>query len=496
MRICLLTTQDLDSDTIREDDWPCDPRPFLPEATWELEILEKETAVQRVIARSREGFDLFFNLCDGAWDEDTPGIEVVQTLERLHVPFTGAASECYEPSREVMKRVCRAWGIDTPGYVVAETEADVERAADMLTFPMFVKHPSSYASVGLTRDSRVETPEALREQAHIMMDRFAGALIEEFIEGVECTVLVAENPDDPASPTTYTPVQYRFPEGESFKHSDMKWVDYAQMESFPVEDPELAARLRDVSARFFVGLNGSGYARCDIRVDAEGRVFMLEINPNCGVYHDPDEAGSADFCLLNDPTGHEGFTRQIVEAAFRRHERRTRGWEVRARRDEDYGLYATRPIEAGERIIRFEEEPHSLVTRSHVEANWTDERLEWFRRHAWPLTDELWVVWSRDAEDWKPINHACDPTAWLQGLDVVARSPLDAGDEITMDYATLYNERMPNFECGCGSADCRGTIRGDDYLQDFVARYGDHVSDYVRERRRQRVETGVRLASP
>ena len=34
LRICLLTNQELDSENFPADDWPCDPRPFLPEATW------------------------------------------------------------------------------------------------------------------------------------------------------------------------------------------------------------------------------------------------------------------------------------------------------------------------------------------------------------------------------------------------------------------------------------------------------------------------------
>ena len=52
---------------------------------------------------------------------------------------------------------------------------------------------------------------------------------------------------------------------------------------------------------------------------------MLEINPNCGVYYPPTDPGSADICLAHDPAGHEGFTRQLVRAAFRRHERRRQG---------------------------------------------------------------------------------------------------------------------------------------------------------------------------
>jgi D-alanine-D-alanine ligase len=483
VKICLLTNQDLESETLREHDWPADPRPFLPDAEWEVAVLEKGTAVQQVIELVGRGFDLFFNLCDGAWDEENPGIEVVQTLERLRVPFTGADSGFYEPTREAMKRVCRAWGIDTPAYVIADSEADIERAAGMLRYPMIVKHPSSYASIGLTRDSRVQTPEALAEKAREMMGKYGAALIEEFIEGIECTVLVAEDPDDPLEPTTYTPIQYRFPEGESFKHSDMKWVTYAAMESFPVEDPELAGWLRDASAKFFLGLNGVGYGRCDLRVDDQGTPFMLEINANCGLYYEPEDAGSADFCLLHDPAGHEGFTRQIVRAALERHARGNHPWEVRPQTNGGYGLYATRSIEPGERILAFEERPHELVTLSHVEREWREPRLSWFRRYAWPLTDEIWVAWSRDPEDWKPVNHSCDPSAWLEGLDVVARRALQPDDEVTLDYATFFNEQMPSFECHCGTERCRGTIRGDDYLADFVARYGDHVSDYVRRKR-------------
>jgi len=319
MRICLLTTQDLDADPFPEDDWPCDPRPFFREAEWDVAVLDKRTSVARVTALAEDGYDLFFNLCDGAADENRPGIEVVQTLERLGVPFTGATSAFYEPSRETMKYACAAEAIPTPAWVLARETLDVERAADTLRFPLFVKHHSSYASVALSRVSRVRTPAGLQRQARKIMSRYGAALIEEYVDGVECTVLVAENPEDSRRPTTYTPMQYRFPDGEEFKHADMKWVDYDALSSFPVEDEELEMRLRDLSARFFVALRGASFGRCDIRVDRQGTPFMLEINPNCGVYYPPTDPGSADLCLAHDPAGHEGFTRQLVQAALARH---------------------------------------------------------------------------------------------------------------------------------------------------------------------------------
>jgi len=78
--------------------------------------------------------------------------------------------------------------------VLARSEADVERAAARLRFPLIVKHHSSYASIDLSRASRVVTAAGLRRQARKIIRRHRAALIEEFIEGSECTVLVAEVP--------------------------------------------------------------------------------------------------------------------------------------------------------------------------------------------------------------------------------------------------------------------------------------------------------------
>jgi D-alanine-D-alanine ligase-like ATP-grasp enzyme len=484
MRICILTYDDRDLEAPHpEEPVPCDPRPFVPGARWDEVQLEKTSAVRELVRLSQRDYDVYFNFCDGSWDSDAPGIEVVQTLERLDVPFTGADSRFFDPSREAMKRVCAAWGIDTPGYVMAQSERDLERAGDTLRFPLIVKHPASYSSIGLTPKSRVTDASSLAEQAREMTRGYGAALIEEFIEGEEATVLVAENAADPASPITYQPVLYQFPAGETFKHFNLKWFDYHGLRASPVRDPDLEARLRDASARMFAGLDGTGFGRCDVRIDADGRIFMLEINPNCGVFYPATDPGSADLCLLHDPAGHLGFTRHLLDAAMRRPTRRDRPFEIRSDGNGGYGHFATRAIRAGEPVLVFEETPHTLVTRARVEETWGERERAWFRRYAWPLTDEVWVTWSRDPEEWRPINHSCEPTAWIRGLDVVARTDIRPDEEITLDYATFYNEVMPSFQCECGAPSCRQIITGTDHLADFVGRYGDNVSDYVRRRR-------------
>lgn len=321
MRICLLTNQDLLADPFPADDWPCDPRPFFPEAEWEVEYVKKPTSVEQVTRRIEQGFDVYMNLCDGAEDTDSAGIEVVRTLEAHGVPFTGATSEFFEPTREAMKVACRAEGIATPNYVFARNAADVARAARELRFPLIVKHHSSYSSIDLSRRSRVTSVAGLEQQARKIMRRHGAALIEEFIEGDECTVLVAEDPDRPSRLRTYVPLVYRFPPRETFKHARVKWVDYGGMSAVPVEDAALDARLRDIASRFFVALRGASFGRCDIRVDREGTPYMLEINANCGVFYPPSDFGGADICISHDPEGHPGFVRLLIRAALARHQR-------------------------------------------------------------------------------------------------------------------------------------------------------------------------------
>lgn len=320
MRICLLTNQELDSLPLPDGDWPCDPRPFLPEAEWHLEVLrDKAHGPARTRELVGDGFDLFFNLCDGAeGQDDVPGIEVVQVLEAAGVPFTGARSDFYEPTRVQMKEACARAGVAYPDYVVAQEDEDVAAALERLPFPMFVKHHNSYSSVDLSRHSRVRTPGGLRRQVRKFLRRHGAALVERYIPGTECTVLVAENPDDPQQPIAYTPIEYRFPEGESFKHEKLKWKDFDGLEARPVADRALAERLRRDAAAFFRELNGSSFGRCDVRVAPDGTPYMLEMNANCGVYYPDDAPGSADLCLRFDPAGHAGFTRTLVDAALRR----------------------------------------------------------------------------------------------------------------------------------------------------------------------------------
>ena len=311
MYLCVLSSTPDDP-----NDKPYDPSPHMNGYVWKHHQVNPVDVEKQIRSLLAEGVDVFLNLCDGTPDDELSGIGLVKLMEKLNVAFTGANSKFFDPSRQEMKSFAKKANVPTPNWVIVERTEDVERVAKRLRFPVLVKPPHGYASVGITKESRCETLEQLKVQTAHEIEQFGKALLEEFIEGREFTCLIAENPDDPSKPVTFKPVEFIFPKGESFKHYDLKWVDYEKMSVAPVHDKKIEKVLREQTARLFTAMKGNGYARCDYRMAADGTIYMLEINPNCGIFYAPDEPGSADFSLINDPVyNHHKFLQLIIRAA-------------------------------------------------------------------------------------------------------------------------------------------------------------------------------------
>ena len=136
-----------------------------------------------------------------------------------------------------------------------------------------------------------------------------------------------------------------------------------------------------------------------------------------------------------------------------------------------------------------------IVSRQHIQKHWVHDPslMGWFRAYCWPITENTLGMWSSRPEDWAPVNHSCDASCWLDGVNVVARRSLKKGEQITLDYGTFCAlPEMDEITCMCGASHCRGVIRPTDFmLPQVIEMYGDHVSDYVRLAR----ERGTSAAS-
>jgi len=241
-----------------------------------------------------------------------------------------------------------------------------------------------------------------------------------------------------------------------------------------------------MSKKIFVALGGVGYGRTDLRVNEKGECFFLEINPNCGIfYHSTEDAqalGSADFILLHDPEwDHHKFIEHSLKCAIHQRNKRIKKTSVHFKPGRGYGLFANCDIPEGTIVQAGEEKASYLVTKSHVNSKWKDPLLKsWFDQYAYPMTDNTYVMWSDKPNEWYPLNHSCSPNTWLHGLDLIAKRNIKKGEQITVEYATFCTDNMREFTCQCGSVNCRGRVKGTDYLEPWLdTMYSGHMSDYV-----------------
>jgi len=319
MKICVLSDESIED---------FDPGPFLDGYDWEMVTLEAPVLDRIRELAERNEFDVFLNVCEGyePGEVDTytyEGIEVVRALEALNIPFTGADEKYYDPSREEMQAVADSNGIGfAKGYQVKSLK-EAEGLVKNLRFPIMVKHPKSYGSTGMFRESRVDTEEQLKIQVKRVCKEFGAARMEEFIVGREFNVFVVDNPDDLSNPFVYPPTELIFPPGEDFWHTDIKWDYEVPFDFKQVTEPDLASRLQDMGRRMYLAIGGMGYGRCDIRMNGNGELFILEINPNGAIMLKPEEYGPADYMILYDKDGYKGFFDRIFRSAQIRHKMRS-----------------------------------------------------------------------------------------------------------------------------------------------------------------------------
>ncbi len=315
MRVCLLTDEKIE-----------DFNPQVYFKNYDLDFVTVTPPVTKFVvelARSRS-YDVYLNIYEGEDAKDASGLQFVQALEELNLPFTGAESKFYRSTREEMQAAADANGIRFARGFHAGSPDDLKQA-DVLAYPLIVKHPNSFASTGLTKESRVINSDELKIQFARMSEAYGSARVEEFIEGREFSCLIVENADDANSPFVYSPAEVLFPEGETFLHEAAKWYSF-DIFVVPLNDDALAARIQDVSRNFFLAMDGNGYARLDLRVRPNGEIVIIEINPNCGIlYYGPNDRSHSDLPIAWDAAGHDGFLDRIFRAAIKRRMIRANG---------------------------------------------------------------------------------------------------------------------------------------------------------------------------
>ena len=268
-----------------------------------------EEFMPRVVKGERPG--LVFNVSYGVQGQ-ARYTHVPSILEMVGIPYVAsgplAHSLCLD--KVVTKMILRQNGLPTPDFAVLNTPDD---EISELTYPLIVKPKNESVSFGL----KVVHDEAqLRAAAKVIFDEFRQAvLVEQFIEGREINVgLLGNDPPDafPAvelvfgeeGPAIYTHEDKTGESGRSISHACPA----------PIDDT-LGVEAQEIARRAFTAVGCYDCARVDMRLDAQGKLYILEINslPSLG------EHGSYLVGAEHVGLDFSGFINRLVDVASARY---------------------------------------------------------------------------------------------------------------------------------------------------------------------------------
>ncbi len=241
-----------------------------------------------------------FNLVESV-DGRGDAIHMAPTLlESLHLPYTGCDTRAmlFSADKRSAKRLMAGAGIATPALFEPGATG---------SGPWIVKSVWEDASIGIDAGSIVSDASACAREIAARGERFGGDwFAEAFVDGREFNVAVLGTPSGPRVLPIAEMCFVDFPPGMP------RIVDYAAKwdeDSFackntvrrfdlPATDAALLMRLKTVALRCWEVFGLRGYARVDVRVDATGVPWVLELNANPCLSPDAGfAAAAAETCM-------------------------------------------------------------------------------------------------------------------------------------------------------------------------------------------------------
>jgi D-alanine-D-alanine ligase len=271
---------------------------------------------------------IVFNLLEEFGGLSTYVSYVLGYLELLRQPYTGCNPRGMMTANDkaLMKKIVRHHRISVPDFTVFPWGKAVRRPR-RLAFPLIVKSATEHGSVGIAQASVVQDDEQLSERVSFVHEQLGtDAIAEQYIEGREFYVGVIGNRrlrTFPVRELMLTKLADGVPRIATEK---VKWdIDYQEKQGIrtcsATDLPsEVEGQMHKLCKRVYRILGLSGYARMDLRLNDQGKIFLLEPNPN------PDLAWDDEFAQAAEAVG---ITyERLLDSILRLGLRYEAGWKV------------------------------------------------------------------------------------------------------------------------------------------------------------------------
>jgi D-alanine-D-alanine ligase len=251
-----------------------------------LPLARNLSAFQRRLRRLAP--DVVFNQYDDVIHGALYEMRLPALVRMMGYPITGSPALAIGLTRykHMSASLLQGAGVRIPACTeVLERIGDVDRRE--WTFPLIAQPSQEHAGIGLDRDSIIHSKKALRDKIRYILREFhQPVLVQSFLPGREFNVAIVGGRRPrvmPLAEVDYSRLPTDIPPIMSYAAKFIETSEEYKKTSVicPAEvEPDLAREIISTALRAFRAVGAWGYGRVDMRLDAEGRPCVLEVNCN------------------------------------------------------------------------------------------------------------------------------------------------------------------------------------------------------------------------
>lgn len=240
--------------------------------------------------------DLIFNLVESIKGYSYLEGSAAGLFEILNVNYTGNKPDCLYNclNKYLTKLILKANKINTPNFIIVDKNQKLHKNIFVdLKFPVITKLNEEDASIGISEESICYNIKDLLFRLDFLFENYSHkVLVEEYINGREFNVAILDGEVLPISEINFENLDPGLPKIVTY---EAKWQPESEYykNTIPIcpanIDSNLERQIKEVALHSYRALNCRDYARVDMRVNENGNVYVIEINPN------PDIAPDAGF---------------------------------------------------------------------------------------------------------------------------------------------------------------------------------------------------------
>lgn len=226
-------------------------------------------------------WDLVFNIAEGMFGIAREA-QVPALLDAYEIPyvFSDAFTLAITLDKGLTKSIIRNLGLPTADFFVLKDIEEINQVN--LPYPLFAKPIAEGTGKGINANSKITDKEQLKAVCKNLLSEFKQpVLIETFLSGDEFTVGITGTGDEAKVVAVMEILLGEKAEAEIYSYSNKD--NYEDRVTYRLASEEAAKKCEELALAAWRGLKCRDGGRIDVRMDSNGVVNFIEVNPLAGL---------------------------------------------------------------------------------------------------------------------------------------------------------------------------------------------------------------------